>query len=898
MKEVVHVISHSHWDREWYLPYEKHHMRLIELIDDLLELFQKDPAFRYFHLDGQTIILEDYLEVRPEKEQELRQAVQAGKLKIGPFYILQDALLTSSESNVRNMLVGMETVKKWGVDPVSVGYFPDTFGNMGQAAQILQQGGIDVAAFGRGVKPTGFNNVVINDDKYTSPFSEMWWQGPDGSKVLGLLFANWYSNGNEIPSEREAARTFWNEKLADAKRYASTNQLLMMNGCDHQPVQKDLSAAIQLANELYPEIEFVHSNFDDYLKAVRAELPADLNQVEGELTSQESDGWYTLANTASARIYLKQANTKVSRLLENIAEPLSVMAGEAGKAYPHDPLRYAWKKLMQNHPHDSICGCSVDEVHRTMVERFAEAEEVADYIATEAADYLAAKVDTSAFPADAKPFVVWNTAGARKTGSVIVEIEWERILFAGHDHETLYDKLEKKGIPTICVQDSHGETVAFDLVGSEVRFGYDLPKDGFRVPYMARYVKVALFLEEMPAFSWRTYALVQSAEATEIENLVSAEPRVMENDYLRVQVGEDGTVAVFDKQTGTNYEDVLYYEETGDIGNEYIFFEPTDSKRIYSKDGDTAVTMLSNTANVAEIEIVSTMMVPHSADDTLAREQKAIKEFRRREAKRSVEMVPFVIHTTLRLEKYNRQLQVFTAFDNQVKDHRLRAIIQTDIHAEQHQADSIFETVTRPNRPAAVWENPTNPQHQHQFVHLADESKGITVSNYGLNEYEILNEAKPKIALTLLRSVGELGDWGYFPTPEAQCLGAQQVAFAIEFHQAGEETATYQRTKNFQIPFTFSQTGIHTGTQSPEHHFLEVEGDAFSVTALKYKEASSDLLLRGYNLTERIADLHVRFAGKQLYRSNLLEEKTGAFEGQIKGAEIVTLGFENTNHIG
>ncbi|RDC48910.1 alpha-mannosidase, partial [Acinetobacter sp. RIT592] len=224
MKKKVYIISHSHWDREWYMAYEQHHMRLVELMDDLLELFETDPDFNSFHLDGQTIILDDYLQVRPEKREAIQQAIDVGKLRIGPFYILQDDFLISSESNVRNMLIGMEESRKWGT-PVMLGYFPDTFGNMGQTPQMMKQVGLEAAAFGRGVKPIGFDNQVLEAENYSSQYSEMWWKGPDQTEIFGLLFANWYSNGNEIPAEKEAAIRFWDQKLADAEQYASTNHL-------------------------------------------------------------------------------------------------------------------------------------------------------------------------------------------------------------------------------------------------------------------------------------------------------------------------------------------------------------------------------------------------------------------------------------------------------------------------------------------------------------------------------------------------------------------------------------------------------------------------------------------------------------------------------------------------
>lgn len=184
-KETVHIISHSHWDREWYLPLEEHRMRLVELFDDLFDLFETDPEFRSFHLDGQTIVLDDYLEIRPQNRELLKKYIQDGRLIIGPFYILQDDYLITSEANMRNTLLGHLESKKWGRAP-KIGYYPDTFGNMGQAPQLLRQAGIDVALFGRGVKPVGFDNQVLGDDQFQSTFSEMIWEGADGSQVLGI----------------------------------------------------------------------------------------------------------------------------------------------------------------------------------------------------------------------------------------------------------------------------------------------------------------------------------------------------------------------------------------------------------------------------------------------------------------------------------------------------------------------------------------------------------------------------------------------------------------------------------------------------------------------------------------------------------------------------------------
>lgn len=883
----VYIVSHSHWDREWYLPFEQHRMRLVQLIDDLLELFETDPKFNSFHLDGQTIILDDYLEVKQQNEWKLKKYIQEGKLKIGPFYILQDDFLISSEANVRNLLIGLQECQKWG-SPVRLGYFPDTFGNMGQAPQILKQSDMDVAAFGRGVKPTGFNNVVINDDQYSSPFSEMWWEGPDKSTVLGILFANWYSNGNEIPVDETEARRFWDQKLKNALQYASTDHLLFMNGCDHQPVQKNITAAIEIANNLYPDITFIHSSFDEYLEIIKQDIPENLHTVKGELTSQETDGWYTLANTASSRIYLKQRNTDVSRLLENIAEPLATMAYQKDGKYPHEMFQFAWKQLMQNHPHDSICGCSVDEVHREMMTRFHKAEEVGQFIKTEALTKLAGQIDTRDFPAGSRPFIVFNTAGSTKTGSVEIEIEWKRLPFSNGRPDELYRNLKAEELPAMKVIDKEGVEVPARIIYTDIRFGYDLPEDRFRQPYIGAYVTVELPLNEMSPLSWQTYALIEGeSQQQEHQKIVQHQGHLLENNHLKVQIEQNGTLTVLDKGTNSTYKNFLTFENTGDVGNEYIYKMPKGDHPILSSAGTAVVEVITDTFAYGEVLLTQKMLIPESADERLLEEQKGLIEFRGRHAGRSNQLKTLELKTKIRLERNSNQLLFETSFVNQMKDHRLRVLFPTGIRVEEHEADSIFEVVKRANKVSSNWENPTNPQHQHAFVNLHDENRGVTIANYGLNEYEIMEDT---IAVTLLRAVGELGDWGYFPTPEAQCQGNQTVKFAVGFHDSTNKLESYHAAINFQIPFSSVQTDIHKGAYPSTYEFIQLNGKAFRLTAFKQKENSKEIVLRGYNLTEEKQPLTVTYNGKFPKKSNLLEEMNGEMfdSNQMNEAEICT----------
>ncbi|KAF1302109.1 alpha-mannosidase [Candidatus Enterococcus willemsii] len=889
MKKKVYIISHSHWDREWYVAYEKHHMLLVELMDDLLEIFETDSDFNSFHLDGQTIILDDYLQVRPEKRAAVQKAINDGKLRIGPFYILQDDWLISPESNVRNMLIGMEESRKWGT-PVKLGYFPDTFGNMGQAPQLMQKAGFDAAAFGRGVKPIGFDNQVLESENYTSQYSEMWWKGPDQSEIFGLLFANWYSNGNEIPAEKEAAIKFWNQKLADAEKFASTNHLLFMNGCDHQPVQKDVTKAIALANELYPDYEFIHSNFTDYLEAVRNDLPEDLGSVTGELTSQETDGWYTLANTASARVYLKQWNTRVQRQLENIAEPLASMAYEVSGKYPHDQLDYAWKTLMQNHPHDSICGCSVDEVHREMVPRFEKANEVGKYVAEEAVNTLKSAIDTSNFAENSFPFVVFNTNGLAKSGEAEIEIELARQTFAEGYPAQCYHAMAELPQTDYHVEDENGHVIPATISEAQVRFDFDLPKDGFRIPYMKRYVTVQLPVKDLPAFSWQGFALVPGREVTDATPLANKTGTVIENQQMKVEIADNGTLTVTDKETQVKKENLLVFENVGDIANEYIFKQPENDQAILSSDVQATITLLENHSEKAVVKITHVLDIPVSADELLDVEQQMVIDFTQRKAQRSKETAPLTIETLMTVTKDSKKIDFETHVNNQMKDHRLRVLFETGINVEQHEADSIYEVVTRPNAVSASWKNPTNPQHQHAFANLHDTAHGVTVGNFGLNEYEIVGDT---IAVTLLRCVRELGDWGYFPTPEAQCLGEHTFNYSIEMHATPETRyATYKHAYTAQVPFTVAQVAVQKGNYPTTYQYVKVEGETFIPTALKRRKVDQELILRGYNMSDEMKSVTIEQSHAEPEILTLLEEPTDeVYTPELQPYEIRTIGL-------
>ncbi|WP_342478597.1 alpha-mannosidase [Paenibacillus sp. FSL H7-0350] len=923
-QQTAHIISHTHWDREWYLPYERHHIRLIQLVDTLLDTLEQNPDFRSFFFDGQTIIIEDYLQVRPENRERLIRHIREGRIFIGPWYILQDAFLTSPEANVRNLQLGHQDAAVYG-EVSKIGYFPDTFGLTGQIPQLMQQAGITNAFFGRGVKPTGFNNMV-SDDGYESSFSELVWEGPDGSQVLGILFANWYSNGNEVPVELEEARRFWERKLGDARQYAATDQLLFMNGCDHQPLQTDLPEAIRTAEKLHPEVAFVHSNFPDYIKAVEASLAGrSLSTVKGELRSQRTDGWGTLVNTASARVYLKQLNQRGQAMLEKVAEPLAVIAKLHGGEYPQHLLDYAWKTLLQNHPHDSICGCSVDEVHREMVTRFDKSYHTAEGIVADSMQAITAAVDTTGFAAygeEALPLVVTNTSGWSRTGTVTVELDAARqYLRDGLPLEENARLMKAVDLAGRVLVDEQGQPVPCTVEDLGLSFGYDLPDDRFRQPYSCRKVRLTFEAADVPALGLRTYAWVRpvGAAAAEADAARSASEgnlqavasvtasliqgaRVLENDTLRVEVMADGSFTLEHKPSGKVYRDLGVYENTGDIGNEYMYRQPTGEVPLTTLGLDAQIAVIEDTPYRASIEITHAWEIPASADALLEEEQRALVYYPERQAKRSAATVTLKLRTVLRLERSGKGLEVKSFIDNTAKDHRLRMLFPADLAAASHRVDSMFELAERPNEPAPEWQNPSNAQHQQCFVDVAGDNAGLTVANLGLHEYEILRDGRGTIAVTLLRSVGEMGDWGWFPTPEAQCLGEQTADLLLLPHSgdavtSGTAAAAYQ----FQIPWTFAQAEVHAGTIPAVYSAVRWSSKTAAFSSMKLNKERGDVLLRWFNLTAEPCELELESAlpVAAFYTSNVLEaegeelqtEGDASLKLPLGGHQITTVGL-------
>lgn len=467
---TLHLVSHTHWDREWYLTFQQFRLRLVALIDDLLELLDADPNYKHFTLDGQTILLDDYLYMRPEKAMAIRNHVQSGRLLIGPWYILPDEFLVSPEATIRNLLQGDRVAQKFG-SKMKIGYIPDPFGHIAQMPQILRGFNIDNACVERGVADQP---------------CEFWWESPDGSRVLMANLRDGYMNAAHLPTADPYRFVSELSRARDSLLpYVATAHILLMHGNDHMQPLPDTSAAIAYANETLKTDVVLHSTLPQYIAAICTQIEEQeipLPTVRGELRSSKRH--HLLPGVLSTRMWIKQRNHACETLLEKWAEPFSTWAELIQNGYllaqnaaeiataerpkgseifytpenirlsdPAGVLRRAWRLLMECHPHDSICGCSIDQVHAEMRPRFDQVEQIGTAITQQSLASLVNQINSRPplqFNTDGPvlAFIVFNPASGPRTGIASVEIELPKEVI---DFE---------------VVDEAGETVPYTTLGA------------------------------------------------------------------------------------------------------------------------------------------------------------------------------------------------------------------------------------------------------------------------------------------------------------------------------------------------------------------------------------------------------------------------------------------------
>lgn len=878
MSYTCHVISHTHWDREWYLTFERFRLRLVDLIDRLLDLMEADPGFRYFNLDGQGIILEDYLKIRPENEERLRALISQGRITIGPWYVLNDEFLVSGESTVRSLLLGHKVVGRFG--PVmKVGYLPDQFGNISQMPQILRGFGIDNCIFGRGLQLSGDRKM------------EFVWQSPDGSEVLTSLMALWYNNAQHIPTASDGAAAMVDGLVKAMGPRSASSHLLFMNGVDHLEAQYDLSEALNSLKDSPHTV--IHSRLPDYVDALRGDPGASkLETVRGEL--REDRGGSILAGVLSSRIYLKQANERCMRLLEKYAEPASLWAMCAKMKYPQGELEYAWKLLMENHPHDSICGCSTDEVHSEMTARFARVEQLAQELRDRALAHIANRVKVEGLA-----LVVFNTLSWDRTDVVRATID----VPLGDPDRTDPSQDKARDWPALEILSPAGETVPFTLLSSQKVARPEIHPEKLPMVQWVRRFEVEFIAQDVPAMGFSAYRLQRAAKHPTPSRGVSDQCRgclSLSSGTLEISLDADDFCVAWEsgEDEASYLEHISSLEDSGDVGDEYNYRKPDRDIRITGEGAlrQTRVNYISEVSG--ELELRYRLDLPESATPG----QQA----------RSERAAVCPVSVKARLYEGVPRIEFETLIQNNAKDHRLRALFCSDAEGATHSvAGSAFDVVERPLHIPEDWDRAATFHPMDGWVDVSNGEKGLAVFVDGLREYELHDDPGRTLAITLLRSVGILSGTGDIPhvqrVPDAQCLGEHSARYAVYPHTGDwKQGKVWKEALNYQAPMVAVQVGDLDRARSIEPvekkmplqmSFVRITPDTLCPSALKKTESGSAVVVRFWNVLEERVDGEVTVrCGKKAWRANLLEERLEELpvdEGRIPVSagprEIVTL---------
>jgi len=318
--KIAYIVSHTHWDREWYKPYHQFRIDLVRIVQRILDALENDEDFRHFLLDGQSVVLEDYLEIRPEDEARISTLVRENSLSVGPWYILPDEFLVSAEATVRNLIIGHRVASRLG-RVQKVGYMPDSFGHIAQMPQILQLAGIDSFVYSRG-----------NGDEIERTGHEFFWQAPNGSQVLavnqckgydnaaGLGLASYWEAHTQRAVDLELAVERVRELFSTMRQLSQGDVYLLNNGGDHIGPQREFGAILRALHDAFPDTSFVHSSMEEFFDAVKA-AGFVKNRHCGEMVQGRFH--YILSGVWSARMYLKQLNDLAQTTMSVYAEPLA-----------------------------------------------------------------------------------------------------------------------------------------------------------------------------------------------------------------------------------------------------------------------------------------------------------------------------------------------------------------------------------------------------------------------------------------------------------------------------------------------------------------------------------------------------------------------------------------------
>ena len=867
MVRQVDIVPHTHWDREWYKPFPVFRMQLVELIDLLLPELEAGDGFDHFQLDGQMALVEDYLEIRPARRELLGRLNRSGKVTMGPWYTLPDEFLVSGETLVRDLALGIAAADALG-GPMEIGYLPDMFGHVAQMPQILAGFGFDDAVVWRGV-PSAIEAPAFD------------WEAPDGTTVRAEYLCEGYGNGAHLP-ETGTGLVDQVRAFVALEGPLVGERILWMNGTDHQLPQPHLGRVVAEANDAQDEYRFGVTSLADHLSKVPR---SGLDRWRGELRSGARAN--LLMGTASCRVDVKQAAARAERSLERVAEPLAALWLPT-EAWPAAFFEVAWREVVRNAAHDSICGCSADEVNDAVLHRYAEATRVAEQVAdralvrvlAESAQVAVAVNPTARTRAATATAIVEGDVAPPDTQQISVRpattlvAELDAVAAVSVVERAAFDDPKVSSVTLVPAEDGSGDwtvTVHADRgpatldrldLTARMRAIAEDPTSG-RVRVESRRSgptqEVLLRTGPVPGFGWKGLAAAPLGDRR-----VRVDGPVITNGLVRVEIDPtDGTFAV-DGVTGFGR-----LVDDGDDGDTYNW-SPPSGDLVVDEPTDVAVTTLEEGPVRARVNIDRTYRWPE-----------AVVEGRRSGS------VDVVVSTVVELHAGEDLVRVAVSFDNRCRDHRLRMMLPLPEPAERSSAECAFTVVERglvaeggPNEAAL----PTFPSRR--FVSAG----GLLVVHEGLCEYELVDvsaEASPPVAstlaLTLLRSVGAISKGPMTmralpagpptPTPAAQLPGRHEANLVI--HLGGRDP--YAVADEAFTPVLTARRSAGFGDPSASGRALEVDGA--QVSAL-LRDAEGKLTLRVFGTGETASTLTV--AGRTGEHVDLRGRPSGVrFDGSV-----------------
>jgi mannosylglycerate hydrolase len=855
MTRPVNVVAHTHWDREWYAPFEAFRARLVGVLDGLLAGLERDRSFTRFLLDGQIAVIDDYLAVRPEARDTVVRLARTGRLALGPWYILMDEFCVSGETIIRNLQLGLRRAEELG-NAMTVGYLPDMFGHIAQMPQLLRLAGFEHAVVWRGV-PAAIDRTAFR------------WRAPDGSTVRAEYLPVGYANGAFLPDEPDAfiRRVQAHEAEVAPFLAAPSTPLLLMNGTDHQPAQLHMPALLRAANALQDRFDFRQMSLTEHLAAV----PSDgWPEWTGELRSGARAN--ILMGVLSNRVDIKVAAATVERSIERLAEPLAAL-WLTEQQWPAAALEEAWLAIIHNSAHDSICACSADQVGRAVVQRYDSAAALAGEVTQRALDLAGVATQHAGVlvinpgPVDAGGVIETVLPGCRPVagtqvlsvtedatierrgegadlGRILAEIAGEGWLVNGRGVDAAVsvgpDGLEVR----IESDETRRPSVAMASVMAEAWAQAGAHRHDpllVRVDRRASQ-RVAARVAEVPGYGWAPFR-PSPPDGTEVRGGADW----LDNSLVRLEVDPDSGTFSINGLAGMNR-----LVDTGDEGDTYTY-SPLAADTVIDRPESVRIEPVEHGPARGRLTVSRRFVWPA-----------ALAQGGR------VGRVGVDVVSEIELRAGEELVRVTTRFDNPSRDHRLRAWFPLPCRTDHTVAECAFTTVTRGAPEGSVRELPQATFPSRRFVTAG----GLTLTHEGLLEYELV-EGGTALALTLLRSTGILSRPTVATRPNragpaehvegAQLLGAHRVRYALTLAPGDPWRVADQAW----LPL-FAVTSSGTGRLPPSGSRLTVRGA--QVSALHRVDGA--LELRVYNPTDTAATVEVPghagwlvdFRGRQLER--------------------------------